>query len=117
MRRNFRQMPLGPTGVIPGQVPAPMTPAPGFAPTGVGPAPFPTGVPITVAPVRRVVHPTRYSERQSVTRYPIENVYPSHTHNVHHNVCEYYCCYPHTESHQVCNHTVNHCCPPPRRRC
>lgn len=106
---------VAPTAMGPGVAPftptAPVAPAPMAAPT------FPAAAPSAVAPVRRVVHPTRYAERHTVTRYPIENIYPSHVHNVHHNVCEYYCSYPHTESHQVCNHTVNHCCPPPRRPC
>jgi|GEM_PF-4189963 len=119
--RNQRQNPFGPAGVNPAAVPpatgvAPTTPTAPVSPTGVGPLPYPTGVPTNVAPVRRIVHPTRVMERHTVTRYPVENVYPSHTRNVHHNVCEYYCSYPHTESNHVSNHTVNHCCPPPRRR-
>jgi hypothetical protein len=106
-RYPYRQS-VAPTGAMGGPV----------VPTGVAPTagvPYPTGVPTNVAPVRRIVHPTRYNERHTVTRYPIENVYPSHTHNVHHNVCEYYCCYPHTESHQTCKHVVDNC--RPRRYC
>ncbi|MDQ0165423.1 CotD family spore coat protein [Bacillus horti] len=76
-------------------------------------APFPQGAPTTVAPVRRVVHPARVVERHSVIRYPIENIYPTHVRNVRHHVCEYFCEYPVSESTEDCQHTVDHCCPPP----
>jgi hypothetical protein len=123
MRRypSRQESPLGgiPAPVTPTTPVAPITPAVPAYPTGVAPtaaAAFPTGAPAQVAPVRRVVHPTNYMERHTVTRYPVLNVYPSHVHNVHHNVQEQHCAYPHSVSNQCCNHVVNHCCPPPRRR-
>jgi hypothetical protein len=93
---------------------SPFTPgiaAPYVSPLGVGPAApsIPPGTPVAVAPVRRIVHPTRVIETHTVTRYPIVNVFPTHTRRVHHNVYEYYCEYPCTESNECCDHKVN-CC-------
>lgn len=104
--------PAGPQGLGP-QAWGPQ----GLGPQAVSPGMPPTGVPTNVAPTRRIVHPTQYNQRDRVTRYPIVNVHPSHTRNVHHHVCEYHNEYPHTESHQDCYYNIT--CPsprPPRRR-
>jgi hypothetical protein len=84
-------------------------------PAGYPPPPYPVGaVPTTVAPVRRVVHPTVVNQRRVATRYPVENVYPSHTVNIHDHICEYSCSYPHSESHKDCYYKV--VVPTPPRR-
>jgi hypothetical protein len=103
-------------GVSPAQYPMGMSPAQmgpqavspqAISPMAPVPAPGPMTGPTNVAPVRRVVHPTQYQVRERTTRYPIENIYPTHTYNVHNHVCEYSCCSPHTESHQDCYYNVN----------
>lgn len=99
------------------QIQMPTAAQPQMAPTQFAPSPGPMlAGPSTVAPVRRVVHPTRVVERHSVTRYPIENIYPTHVRNVRHHVCEYFCEYPVSESVEDCYHSVDHCCPPPSFR-
>lgn len=108
-----------PAGISPAQMQPtfPQAVGPAVSPQAISPGLPPTGVPTNVAPTRRIVHPTQYTQRDRVTRYPIVNVYPSHTKNVHHHVCEYYNEYPHTESHQDCYYNIT--CPsprPPRRR-
>lgn len=100
-------------GAVPAPVGGPMQPSPYIGP---GFVPGPLAGPSAVAPVRRVVHPTRVVERHSVIRYPIENIYPTHVKNVRHHVCEYFCEYPVSESVEECYHTVDHCCPPPAFR-
>ncbi len=102
---------LGPTAFGPvGPGPQALGPTgPGMAPTGVAGAQIPPSTPTRVAPTRYVTHPTRVNERHTATRYPVVNVFPSHTRNVQHEVCEYYCQYPHTESTQVCRHVIDHC--------
>lgn len=122
------QMPTGvspaqmPTGMSPVQTPMGVSPAQ-MAPQSVSPqamAPGPLSNPMmgptNVAPLRRIVHPTQQQVRQRTTRYPVENVYPTHTHNVHNHICEYTSCYPHTESYQDCYYSVNVPPRPMRRR-
>ncbi|WP_200757695.1 CotD family spore coat protein [Effusibacillus dendaii] len=106
--------PAVPTAPVAAGVPA--VPPVGMAPAAALPG-FPMGMPVTVAPVRRIVHPTRIIERHTTTRFPVINVYPTHTKNVHHNIYEYYCEYPHTASNECCEHCIDHCCPPPSNPC
>lgn len=73
------------------------------------PGRIPHCAPTTVAPVRRIVHPTRFHERHHVVRYPIEHIYPSHTRNIRHNICEHYCRFPHTESFAQTTRTIDRC--------
>jgi hypothetical protein len=111
-----RQGIVGPFGY-----PTPFAPTVGpfgaFDPLAAYPT-FPPGVPMAVAPVRRVVHPTRFFETHTMTRIPIVHIFPSHTRRVHHNVYEHYCEYPHTASDQCCDHSVDCCCMmPPKPSC
>ncbi|UOF92473.1 spore coat protein [Fodinisporobacter ferrooxydans] len=113
VRQEIVQVPTNPAA-IPG-IPAPAMPMPyGTMPAPQAAAfPYYPYAPATIAPVRRVVHPTRYIETHTVTRYPVVHVYPTHMRKVHHNVYEHYCEYPHSESDQICEHKVE-CCNPPQ---
>lgn len=80
----------------------------------IAPPYFMGAVPTNVAPVQRIVHPTRVEERRRATRYPVENIYPTHTVNIHDHICEYSYLYPHTQSHKNCYYSVT--TSPTRRR-
>jgi hypothetical protein len=111
-----------PTGVSPAQMPMGVSPTQ-MAPQAVSPQAMTPGLapgammgPTNIAPLRRIVHPTQQQVRQRTTRYPVENVYPTHTHHVHNHICEYTSCYPHTESYQDCYYSVSMPPRPMRRR-
>jgi hypothetical protein len=104
MKEDASRQMAEPVGAVPSPVFPPAAP---FAPLPAYP-----GVPMAVAPVRTIIHPTRYMEMHTVTRYPVVHVFPSHTRHVHHNVIEHYCEYPHSESEDCCTHVRDHCCPP-----
>lgn len=107
----------GPQGMGPGAV-SPMGVGPtAYSPMGGGPMGSPPTAlgPTRVAPVQRVVHPTQYMVRQRTTRYPIEHIYPVHTHNVHNHVREHYHRTVCSESHQDCCYDVQ-CGSMPGRR-
>lgn len=92
---------------------APMGPTPmGVSPTGVGPTAFAPGLrPSRVAPVQRMVYPTQTQVRQRTTRYPIQHVFPVHTHHVNNHIREHHCRTVYSQSHQDCCYDVNVNCP------
>lgn len=102
--RRYRSMACFPKQCAPAYQGSMMSPS-GASPSTVGPmamAPGPYG-PTNVAPTQRVVHPTQNIVRQRNTRYPIEHIYPVHTHHVHNHVREHY-------HRTVCSESKQDCC-------